>query len=79
MLILSDVNTTVDYKPILKCVIFGFFYFHPTTCFDLSISSCGFYEFHVISELFIALYYLLLNNPGIYVIHEIHLSKIYNY
>jgi hypothetical protein len=42
---LEAVNTTVDYKPILKCVIFGLFYFRPTTCVDLSRSpSGGFYE-----------------------------------
>jgi hypothetical protein len=35
------VNTTVDYKPALKCLIYWLFYFHPTTCFDLSRSSSG--------------------------------------
>jgi hypothetical protein len=44
---LGTANTTTDYKPILKCLIFGLFYFHPTTCFDLSRSSSGvFYELH---------------------------------
>jgi hypothetical protein len=34
------VNTTVDYKPILKYLIFGLFYsyFHLVIYFDLSIS-----------------------------------------
>jgi hypothetical protein len=44
---LGTVNT-VDCKPILKCLIFRLFYFHPTTCFDLSkSSSVGFYELHI--------------------------------
>jgi hypothetical protein len=38
---LGAVNTTVDYKPIIKCLIFGLFYLHPTTCFDLSRSTSG--------------------------------------
>jgi hypothetical protein len=30
------INATIDYKPMLKCLIFGlFWYFHPTTCFDV--------------------------------------------
>jgi hypothetical protein len=32
-------NIITDYKPILKYVIFGLFYFHHTTCFHLSRSS----------------------------------------
>jgi hypothetical protein len=31
---LGAVNTAIDYKPILQCLIF-WLYFHPTTCFDL--------------------------------------------
>jgi hypothetical protein len=39
---------TIDYKPILKCLIFGLFYFHSTTCFDLSRSlSGGLHELHI--------------------------------
>jgi hypothetical protein len=38
---LGSVSTTVDYKPILKYLIFGLFYFHPTTCFDLPRSLSG--------------------------------------
>jgi hypothetical protein len=43
---LGAINTTVDYKPTLKCLIFGLFYFHPTTGFSLSRSSSGdFYNY----------------------------------
>jgi hypothetical protein len=39
---LRDVNTTTDYKTILKCLIFGSVYFHLITGFDLqSLASVG--------------------------------------
>jgi hypothetical protein len=42
---LRSVNTTVGYKPILKCLTLELFYFHPAACFDLwRWSSGGFYE-----------------------------------
>jgi hypothetical protein len=33
---IKGILTKVDYKPILKCLIFGLHYFHPSTCFSLS-------------------------------------------
>jgi hypothetical protein len=38
---LGAINTAVDFELILKCLIFGLFYFHLTTCFDLARSSSG--------------------------------------
>jgi hypothetical protein len=42
----GTVNTTIDYKRILKLLILWLFYFHPTTYFDLSGLSDDFYEIH---------------------------------
>jgi hypothetical protein len=48
---LGAINITVDNKPILKCLIFGLFYFHLTTGFDLSRSSSGgFYNYMLLLE-----------------------------
>lgn len=38
-LYLGAVNTTVDCKHILKCLIFGLFYYYHTACFGLSGSA----------------------------------------
>jgi hypothetical protein len=38
---LTAINTTTQYKSSLKSLIFGLFYFHSTTCFDLQRSSSG--------------------------------------
>jgi hypothetical protein len=41
------INTTIYYKPILKCSIFELCYLHPTTCFDLKISSSDSLRIHM--------------------------------
>jgi hypothetical protein len=40
-------NTTINYKPILTCLIIWLFYFHPTTCFNLSRALRVFYKLNM--------------------------------
>jgi hypothetical protein len=53
---LQAVNTAVDYKLVLKCLIFGLFYFRPSACFDLSRSSTG--DFNELCMLLILMNYV---------------------
>lgn len=45
-----DIKGIIDsHKPILKCLIFGYFYLHPTTCFSLHRSPSGVLQIHMSS------------------------------
>jgi hypothetical protein len=55
-------NTIIDYKPILKYLIFGLFYFRPTTCFD--------YQDHhqVVFMKYVSYYRIIMMGPFLYLI-----------